>query len=153
MKIPRDLSGHDLVTALCRHWGYTKVNQVGSHIILQTQDPTQHRVAVPAYKSYDSAATSHAAGSTYIVKTWKSDAQAIADYGAKCTMPGTNTATDCSEPHEPYLNMIYVRSLFDYLVTYRLQEWLNPGYLERMERTMKDKQGIEFNFRPTQYSR
>jgi hypothetical protein len=53
----------------------------------------------------------------------------------------------------PFLNMIYVRTLFDYLVTYRLQEWLNPGYLERMERTMKDKQGIEFNFRPTQYSR
>jgi predicted RNA binding protein YcfA (HicA-like mRNA interferase family) len=51
MKIPRDLSGHDLVTSLCRHWGYTKVNQVGSHIILQTQNPTQHRVAIPAYKA------------------------------------------------------------------------------------------------------
>jgi len=36
---------------------------------------------------------------------------------------------------------------------YRLQEWLNPGYLERMERTMKDKQGIEFWLRPTQVSR
>lgn len=53
----------------------------------------------------------------------------------------------------PYLNMIYTRSLFDYLVTYRLQEWLNPGYLERMERTMKDKQGIEFAIRPSQVSR
>lgn len=64
-------------------------------------------MAVPAYKSYDASATSHSAGSTYVVKTWKSDAQAIADYGAKCTMPGTNAATDCSEPHEPYLNIIY----------------------------------------------
>ncbi|MET4341932.1 hypothetical protein [Bradyrhizobium sp. RT9a] len=53
----------------------------------------------------------------------------------------------------PYLNMIYTRTAFDYLVTYRLQEWLNPGYLERMERTMKDKQGIEFYLRPTQVSR
>jgi hypothetical protein len=53
----------------------------------------------------------------------------------------------------PFLNMIYTRSLFDYLITYRLQEYLNPGYLERMERTMKDKQGVEFNFRPTQISR
>lgn len=53
----------------------------------------------------------------------------------------------------PYLNMIYTRTAFDYLVTYRLQEWLNPGYLERMERTMKDKQGIEFWLRPTQISR
>lgn len=53
----------------------------------------------------------------------------------------------------PYLNMIYTRSAFDYLITYRLQEWLNPGYLERMERNMKDKQGIEFLMRPTQYAR
>lgn len=53
----------------------------------------------------------------------------------------------------PYLNMIYTRTAFDYLVTYRLQEWLNPGYLDRMERTMKDKQGIEFNLRPSQISR
>lgn len=49
MKLPRDLQGHDLAAALCRRWGYVKVNQVGSHIILQTQDPTPHRVAVPAH--------------------------------------------------------------------------------------------------------
>ncbi len=48
MRIPRDLSGSDLVSVLCRHWGYVKV---GSHIILQTQEPTQHRVAVPAHKT------------------------------------------------------------------------------------------------------
>ena len=50
MKLPRDLSGLHLVTALCRHWGYTKVNQVGSHIILQTHKPHSHRLAVPAHK-------------------------------------------------------------------------------------------------------
>jgi predicted RNA binding protein YcfA (HicA-like mRNA interferase family) len=51
MKIPRDLSGHELVAALCRHWRYEEVNQIGSHIILQTQEPTRHRVAVPAHKA------------------------------------------------------------------------------------------------------
>lgn len=51
MKIPRDLSGDDLVAVLCRHWAYLKVNQVGSHVILQTQEPTQHRVAIPAHKA------------------------------------------------------------------------------------------------------
>ena len=50
MKIPRDLSGHELAAALCRHWGYEQVNQVGSHVILQTQEPTPHRVAVPEHK-------------------------------------------------------------------------------------------------------
>ncbi len=51
MKLPRDLSGHDLVAVLCRRWGYVKVNQIGSHIILQTQEPTPHRIAVPAHKA------------------------------------------------------------------------------------------------------
>ena len=50
MKIPRDLGGHELVNALCSHWGYSKVNQVGSHIILQTQEPSPHRIAIPAHQ-------------------------------------------------------------------------------------------------------
>jgi predicted RNA binding protein YcfA (HicA-like mRNA interferase family) len=50
MKLPRDLSGQELAAALCRRWGYVKINQVGSHIVLQTQDPTPHRVAVPAHR-------------------------------------------------------------------------------------------------------
>src|SRR5262249_1050100 len=46
-------------------------------------------------------------------KTWKSDAQAIADYGAACVAPpagwdGTQVAGNyCSEPHEPYLNVVF----------------------------------------------
>ena len=49
MKMPRDLSGHDLVKALCRHWDYQKINQVGSHIILQTGIPSSQRIAIPAH--------------------------------------------------------------------------------------------------------
>jgi predicted RNA binding protein YcfA (HicA-like mRNA interferase family) len=49
MKLPRDLSGEDLIKHLCKHWGYQRVHQVGSHVILQTQQPTPHRVAVPAH--------------------------------------------------------------------------------------------------------
>jgi len=49
VKIPRDLSGKHLADILCRRWGYERVHQVGSHIILQTADPTPHRVAVPAH--------------------------------------------------------------------------------------------------------
>jgi hypothetical protein len=64
----------------------------------------------PAWNSYDPGATPHTAGSTYVVKTWKSPAQAIKDYGAACTVPGTNPGTDCSEPHEPFLNFIYPTS-------------------------------------------
>jgi predicted RNA binding protein YcfA (HicA-like mRNA interferase family) len=49
MKLPRDLSGEQLIKHLCKRWGYQRVHQVGSHVILQTQQPTAHRVAVPAH--------------------------------------------------------------------------------------------------------
>jgi len=49
MKLPRDLSGIELVKHLCKHWSYEQVHQVGSHVILQTSLPTRHRLAVPAH--------------------------------------------------------------------------------------------------------
>ncbi len=47
MKLPRDLSGGELIKLLCKYHGYQKVNQEGSHIILETADPRHHRLAVP----------------------------------------------------------------------------------------------------------
>ncbi len=51
MKVPRDLSGHDLVKILCRKWDYAVVHQEGSHIVLETAKPSRHRIVVPAHKS------------------------------------------------------------------------------------------------------
>ncbi len=70
----------------------------------------------PAWTSNDPAVTAHGAASAYVPKVWKSPAQATADYGAPCTVPPANyngsngAATDCSEPHEPYLNLLYTNS-------------------------------------------
>jgi len=50
MKLPRDVEGRAVVKALCANWGYVKVNQVGSHIILQTEMPQHHRISVPDHK-------------------------------------------------------------------------------------------------------
>jgi predicted RNA binding protein YcfA (HicA-like mRNA interferase family) len=47
MKLPRDLSGAELVRVLCRDWDYQRVNQEGSHMILQTNTPASQRIAVP----------------------------------------------------------------------------------------------------------
>ncbi len=41
MKIPRDLSGRNLVKLLCQNWGYSELKQEGSHIILQTETPSE----------------------------------------------------------------------------------------------------------------
>ena len=47
MKIPRDVSGAHLADVLCRRWQYARVHQVGSHIILETSEPSHHRIAIP----------------------------------------------------------------------------------------------------------
>ena len=49
MKLPRDLSGAELVKSLCREWEYRVVHQQGSHIILQTESPGHQRIAIPAH--------------------------------------------------------------------------------------------------------
>jgi hypothetical protein len=47
MKLPRDLAGEEFVKLLCKHFAYIRVNQQGSHIVLQTTSPRPHRLAVP----------------------------------------------------------------------------------------------------------
>ena len=47
MKIPRDLSGAQLVNVLCRDWNYRVIHQEGSHIVLQTDAPSHQRLSVP----------------------------------------------------------------------------------------------------------
>jgi len=49
MKLSRNVSGDALARALRKHWGYAKVHQVGSHIILQTEVPSSHRISIPAH--------------------------------------------------------------------------------------------------------
>ena len=48
MKLPRDLSGSDLVTALAR-LGYEVSHQTGSHVRLTTHRGGEHHLTVPAH--------------------------------------------------------------------------------------------------------
>jgi hypothetical protein len=47
MKLPRDLSGTELIKLLCKYHGYRPVNLEGSHVILETDSLRHHRLAVP----------------------------------------------------------------------------------------------------------
>jgi len=47
MRLPRDLGGRQLVQCLCRDWGYRVIHQQGSHVILQTEQPSHQRLAIP----------------------------------------------------------------------------------------------------------
>ena len=51
MRLPRDLSGRDLVAVLVRRWGYRQIHQSGSHIIIESETPVHHRLAVPDHRS------------------------------------------------------------------------------------------------------
>jgi predicted RNA binding protein YcfA (HicA-like mRNA interferase family) len=47
MKLPRDLSGAEFIKLLCKQFGYRRVNQEGSHVILETENPKHHRISIP----------------------------------------------------------------------------------------------------------
>ena len=51
MKLPRDLSGHELAKLL-RRFGYEIVRQSGSHLQLKTRSGDgEHLVTIPAHKA------------------------------------------------------------------------------------------------------
>jgi len=51
LRLPRDLSGHDLAKLL-RRYGYEVVRQSGSHIRLKSNlRGSDHRVTIPAHKA------------------------------------------------------------------------------------------------------
>ena len=50
MRLPRDLSGDDLVRALAR-FGYVETRQTGSHIRLTTNAGGEHHVTVPRHRA------------------------------------------------------------------------------------------------------
>ena len=50
MRLPRDLSGDDLIRALAR-LGYQPTRQKGSHVRLSTEQRGEHHVTVPRHDS------------------------------------------------------------------------------------------------------
>ncbi|MFA6046201.1 MAG: type II toxin-antitoxin system HicA family toxin [Phycisphaerales bacterium] len=48
MKLPRDISGHDLAKAIAI-FGYVMDHQTGSHMRLTTRVPSEHHVTIPAH--------------------------------------------------------------------------------------------------------
>ncbi|OGQ47486.1 MAG: hypothetical protein A3I05_02305 [Deltaproteobacteria bacterium RIFCSPLOWO2_02_FULL_44_10] len=48
MKLPRDLSGYDLIKGL-KKFGYTITRKTGSHIRLSTSINGEHHITVPAH--------------------------------------------------------------------------------------------------------
>lgn len=45
------MSGDELVRLLERSWDYRVLHQRGSHVVLETETPSHHRIAVPRHKA------------------------------------------------------------------------------------------------------
>ena len=50
----------------------------------------------------------------------------------------------------PFLNLFYARAALDYGIMYRLQEATSPGYLERYEKRVREREGSEFFLPPSE---
>lgn len=49
----------------------------------------------------------------------------------------------------PFINLWYTRAAVDYLFLYRMKEWMNPGYLHRMEQRMMKENAQEMLYSPS----
>jgi hypothetical protein len=53
----------------------------------------------------------------------------------------------------PFINLFYTKTALDYLIIYRIQEAMNPGYLRRMERRIEKENNQTFFLRPSEVAR
>lgn len=63
------------------------------------------------------------------------------------------TAFNAALQNTPFMNLFYTRTAMDYLILYRMQEAMNPGFLHRMERRVERENHQTFYLPPTQYAR
>lgn len=69
------------------------------------------------------------------------------------SLRGDDTAAEALRltiANTPFANLFYARPVLDYMVLYQMQEAMNPGYLRRMERRLRDENGTEFLLRPSE---
>lgn len=59
-------------------------------------------------------------------------------------------AFSAAQQNTPFLNLFYTKTALDYLILYRIQESLNPGFLRRMEKRIERENGQTFYLPPSQ---
>ena len=59
------------------------------------------------------------------------------------------TAAQIIKGNLPLSNLFYTKMAYDYLITYQIMELMNPGYVQRMERNLKNRTGQEYFVSPS----
>ena len=62
--------------------------------------------------------------------------------------PKAGQAVNLVINNTPFINLFYTRQALDYLFIYQVQEFLNPGYLRRLERRLERENGQTFVLGP-----
>lgn len=57
---------------------------------------------------------------------------------------GADQAVGLMLNNTPFINLFYTRQALDYLLLYQIQEFMNPGYLRRLERRLEREHGQTF---------
>jgi hypothetical protein len=63
------------------------------------------------------------------------------------------TALKMVKSNTPFMNLWLTHHVTDALIWHRLQEWINPGYLQRSEQRQKDLSGTQFMIAPSKVDR
>ena len=63
------------------------------------------------------------------------------------------TAFNAAVQNTPFMSLFYVRTALNYLVLYKIQEALNPGFLRRMEKRAERENGQTYYLPPTSVAR
>lgn len=64
-----------------------------------------------------------------------------------------STALKMAKSNTPFMNLWLTHHATDALIWHRLQEWINPGYLQRTEQRQKELSGTQFLIAPSKIDR
>jgi hypothetical protein len=64
-----------------------------------------------------------------------------------------STLLKMAKSNTPFMNLWLTHHVTDALIWHRLQEWINPGYLQRSEQRQKDLSGTHFMVAPSKIDR
>jgi len=91
---------------------------------------------------------------TFLGPTWKS-ASSVTDLYSKAKA-GDDVSAEAFRfalNNTPGYNLFYTRLALDYMIVYRMQEMMNPGYLRRMENKLKREKQQEYLLPPSRYAK
>ncbi|WP_394694879.1 hypothetical protein [Pseudoxanthomonas japonensis] len=158
------MAGVAQMIALTIITGYAAMALKDAFKLRKQRDPTDWRTLVAAFNQGGGAGLySDVLFSQVLDRRFKdaaisllgptaSDANSLSDIMARIAQGEDAGAATVRfvQGNTPMLNIFYAKVTLDYLIFYRIQEWMNPGSLRRMEERIREQTGQEFIAPPSE---